>query len=308
MLRSVSLSSLFATAALVLLSGCGSDESAAKPASQVAVKVNKDEISVHQLNEVLMRSGSIAPEMLKQAGAAALERLIDQELLVQQAKDRKLERDPKVMQAIEAARREILARSYVEQVVGLDQRPTEALITAFYEDNPGLFSKRRVYNLQELNIQVDAARYDEIRKQADLAANLEDMATWLKGQGVAFTANAGLKPAEQLPLEVVAGLLPLQAGEMAVSRTPAGMLLLYIAGVTEEPIDQANARPYIEQILVRQSRTQRAEAEIKRLREIATIEYVGEFVPGARAQAPVVPAAPPSDDRAAFEKGAAGLK
>jgi len=120
MLQSVPLSSLFAVLVLGLLSGCGADEGAAKPASQVAVKVNKDEISVHQLNTLLMRSDPVPPEMLKQAGTAALERLIDQQLLVQQAKERKLERDPKVMQAIEVARREILARSYVEQVVGID--------------------------------------------------------------------------------------------------------------------------------------------------------------------------------------------
>lgn len=307
MLQSVPLSSLFAVLVLGLLSGCGADEGAAKPASQVAVKVNKDEISVHQLNTLLMRSDPVPPEMLKQAGTAALERLIDQQLLVQQAKERKLERDPKVMQAIEVARREILARSYVEQVVGIDQRPTEAQISTYYADNPGLFSRRRVYNLQELNIQVDAARYDEIRKQADASANLEEMATWLKTRGIPFAANAGFKPAEQLPPEIVTGLLPLQAGEMAVSRTPAGMLLLYIADVKEEPIDQANARPYVEQILVRQARTERAEAEIKRLREIATIEYVGDFTPGGPTQAPVAPATMP-DDRAAFEKGAAGLK
>lgn len=326
MFRSTPVASLLALTLSAVLVGCGSDSGTggAKPATQVAVKVNKEEISVHQLNDVLARAGNVPAEQVKQASTAALERLIDQELMVQQAKDRKLDRDPKVMQSLEFARREVLARAYAEQVVGTAARPSEAQISAFYDDNPGLFSKRRIYNLQELNIRMPAERFDEVREKLQSAGNLQQLAAWLTEQNIPFTANAGTKPAEQLPLEMLKGLSQLNPGQVAVSRTPTGALLIFVAGVRDEPIDRTKARPFIEQYLLNQTRTELAKAEVARLRGVATIEYMGDFAPASTpvAAAPAAPASPaavptapvavPAADadavRSAIEKGAAGLK
>jgi EpsD family peptidyl-prolyl cis-trans isomerase len=100
--------------AVALLAGCGDKKD--KGASQTAAKVNKDELTVHQINYVLQQQRGLKPEQADAASRQILERLIDQQLAVQRADDLKLDRDPRVVQQMEAARREILARSYVEKV------------------------------------------------------------------------------------------------------------------------------------------------------------------------------------------------
>src|SRR5437016_4544370 len=107
------------------LVACGSKD-AEKPASQVAAKVNSGEISVHQLNYVLTRTGAGAssPETAPKIRREILDKLVDQELAVEQAVEKKLDRSPDVIMAIESARREILARAYIEQITAAMAKPT----------------------------------------------------------------------------------------------------------------------------------------------------------------------------------------
>ena len=315
MLRPVRVAPLLALVVVGLLSGCGAEKSASKPATQVAVKVNKEELSVHQLNELLMRAGNVPPEQLKQVSAAALERLIDQELLIQQAKERKLDRTPAVMQEIESARREILARAYADQVAGFGARPSESEISDFYDKNPALFAKRRIYSLREIGIPLPAERYAELRDAVQGANSAQEVSQWLTAKNLPFTAGDGTKPAEQLPMEILNGLVKLEVGQAVVSRTPYGALILFLTGYRDEPIDRVKARPFIEQYLNNQTKAELAKAEIKRLREIAQIEYVGDFAGNAAgtAAATAVPGAVPAASEAVvgsnpgLEKGAAGL-
>src|SRR5437868_1418263 len=132
----------------VLLAGCG-DKKKEKAASQTAARVNKEEITVHQINHVLQAQRGLPPEQAASASKQILEKLIDQELTVQKAGEQKLDRDPKVVAAIDAARREIISRAYLEKIGAGAPKPSPEEIKAYYDSNPALFKERRVYNLQE---------------------------------------------------------------------------------------------------------------------------------------------------------------
>ena len=105
-----------------LLAGCGDKKE--KPASQTAARVNKEEITVHQINFVLAQQRALPADQAASASRAALERLIDQELALQKASDQKLDRDPRVVQQIEAARRDIISRAYLEKIGEGAPKPT----------------------------------------------------------------------------------------------------------------------------------------------------------------------------------------
>ena len=96
---------------LVVGLAAGGGASKDKPASQTAAKVNKEEITVHQINLVMGQQRALPPEQAASASGQILERLIDQELALQKAGEQKLDRDPRVMQQLEAARREIISRA-----------------------------------------------------------------------------------------------------------------------------------------------------------------------------------------------------
>src|SRR5436190_3908889 len=165
--------------AATLLAGCG-DKQKEKTATQTAAKVNKEEITVHQINFLLAQQRGIPPAQAASASRAVLERLIDQELALQKADEQKLDRDPRVVQQIEAARREIIARAYVEKVAEGAPKPTPAEVSAYYEGHPALFKERRVYSLQELAVQATAAQIPVLQTQLTASKDLADFVAYLK--------------------------------------------------------------------------------------------------------------------------------
>ena len=139
------ITKLAALAAMLLTLGACSGEKKDKPASQVAAKVNKEEISVHQVNHLLLQQqqAGLRPEQAASASRQALERLIDQELVLQKAAEARVEREAAVLQAIDAARREIISRAYLEKLGEQAAKPRAEEIHQYYESKPDLFSARR---------------------------------------------------------------------------------------------------------------------------------------------------------------------
>ncbi|MDR3087710.1 MAG: EpsD family peptidyl-prolyl cis-trans isomerase, partial [Azoarcus sp.] len=295
------------------LASCGAKSSSP---SQVAVKVNKEEISVHQINAMLSRSGNIPQDKLKEATSAIVQRFVDQELLLQQASELKLDRDPNVMQTIDLARREILARAYVEQFMSKLPRPTDAKITDFYNKNAAMFARSRYY-LREIAIQVPLDRIEEVLEHAK-SSNTEpqQFGNWLNAQQFPQSVSEAVRSTEQLDPDTLQKLTPLKPNQGFIQRTPAGLLLIQVRAVEDKPVERATARTYIENVLKLQERQESVQSEIKRLRGIASIEYVGDYTPSAEAAqsasapAPAEPAAAESGEspRSLLEEGAAKLK
>ena len=136
---------------VVMLSGCG--EKKDHGASQTVAKVNRDEITVHQINYLLGQQRSLRPEDAASASHQALERLIDQQLTLDKAEDQRLDRDPAVVQQIEASRRDIISRAYLQKVSEAAPGPTQEEIRTYYDAHPTLFRDRKIYNLQEVDIE-----------------------------------------------------------------------------------------------------------------------------------------------------------
>ena len=260
-------------------------------------KVNGGEISVHQVNYVIARNGSQAPEQARQSAAQALERLIDQELLVQKALEARLERDAQVVQAMQAARRQILATAYLER--GAHAQATEnddAAIHKFYAENPLLFEHRRIYRVRELAVSLPPEQFDALAAAAGAAKSLDEIAAWLKSRNLRFSALQPAWPAEQVPLANLPRMHQLKAGQIAVFASPGGAAVVQMLAAEEAAVSEAQAVPLIQQFLGSLKRRELAQAEVRRLREKAKVEYFGEFAAASAS----------SDEH--IGKGVAGLR
>ena len=283
---------LTAAALVVLLAGCGEKKDKEKPASQTAAKVNKEEITVHQINFVLQQQRGLPPEQAASASKQVLERLIDQELAVQKAQDQKLDRDPRVVQQLEAARREIVARAYVEKIGSGAPKPSPAEIKTYYDAHPALFKERRVYSLQELAIQAKPEQLDELQAKLTAAKDLPAFVEYLKANEFKFGANQAVRAAEQLPLTSVDKFAQMKDGQTIFSRTPTGAQVVILAGSRLQPVDEARAVPAIEQFLWNERKRKVVDDDVKAMRGASKIEYVGDYAKGGSKEVkPAPPAA-----------------
>jgi EpsD family peptidyl-prolyl cis-trans isomerase len=296
---------LMLVAAALPLAGCGGKKD--KAATQVAAKVNKEEISVHQINFVLQQQRNLRPEQAEAAGKQVLDRLVDQELAVQKAQELKIERDPRVLQQIDAARREIIARAYFEKSGEAAPKPSAEEIKKYYDEKPALFKERRIYSIQELSIEARPDQVPTLRAQLQSAKSINEFVQYLQANGIRFGANQAVRPAEQLPLNMLDTFAKMKDGQTMLLPAAAGAQVIVLSSSKAEPVDEARAKPAIEAYLLNDARRKVIDADMKAMRAAAKIEYLGKFgeaaasapvaaapVPAVATPAPVAPAAPAS--------------
>jgi EpsD family peptidyl-prolyl cis-trans isomerase len=282
-------------AVAVIAAGCGDKKD--KAASQTAAKVNKDEITVHQINFVLQQQRGLKPEQADAASKQILDRLIDQQLALQKADDQKIDRDPRVVQQLEASRREIVARAYLEKLGETAPKPSAEEIKKYYEEKPALFRERRVYSIQEIAIEAKPEQLQGLRDALAASKDINAFVEFLKSKDIKFSGNQAVRAAEQLPLNSLDTFAKMKDGQAMVVPAPNGMQVVVLAGARSQPVSEEQAKPAIEQYLLNERKRKIVEDDLKAMRAAAKIEYVGKFAaaasaPAAGAAAPVVAPAP----------------
>lgn len=316
-----------AAALLVLasLSGCGDKAPRAKP-GQALANVNGEEITVLQLNEEMQRAGVPAASQ-QQASKQLLQALIDRELLEHAAVGEKLDRDPKVMGAIERARSLIVAQAYMQKRLAKLPPPTAAEVEAYYKEHPDYFDKRKQFSMEQLMIAASDLT-PELRKAADGARSLEEVTVWLDAHGVKYGRAQVTRSTSDLNPALAKKLLGMPKGQLFSVREGERAMLLSLAEVRDAPVPLKVAAPQIAQFLTTRKNKELAAAEVERLRRGAKIEYLNKDLalnakaapagmagarpasaPAATTEAPAAGAkVPAGPDDAALDRGVAGLK
>ncbi len=307
--RSLHTAALVVALGSVLLVGCG-DKKKEGGASQTAVKVNKEEITVHQINYLLQQQRGLRPEQADAASKQILERLIDQELALQKANEMKLDRDPRVMQQLEAAKREVISRAYLDRAGEGVTKPTAEEISKYYEDQPALFKDRRVYSLQEIAVEATPEQIPVLKARLEASKNVGEFVEYLKANDFRFSGNQAVRAAEQLPLASLQTFAKLKDGQALLNVTPTGAQVIVLAGSRAQPVTLEQARPAIEQFILNERKREIIAKDLKAMRDAATIQYVGKYAEAAAsapAAANATEAPAPSPAPAPAPAAASGL-
>ena len=288
---------VLAAMAVLVLSACGpkKDDVAADGAGgDVVAKVNGDELTAGQLTIAMQKQRGMRPDAGDAASRQVLDDLINEQIVAQKAVAAKLDKDPKVVAQIEAARRDILARRFVEAAAETGGKPTDDAIQKFYDSRPTMFGQRKVWTLQRLDIQAPDARRNEVVEHVQSLKSPAQLTDWLKAQKLPFTTKQEQDGSEQLPPAVLEKLAALKDGESTVVPSQFGVTALTLVSSAAAPKPLADARPSIEQYLANQGRRELIMNLQKTIRDGAKVEYLGRFAalapaPGSDAVMPVPP-------------------
>lgn len=292
---------------LLMLSGCSDD--AEKPATQIVAKVNDDEITVHQLNSAVAKVPNVTAENADAVRKEVLEKLINQQLAVQQAEKNKLDRSAEVVMMMDAAEREILTKAYLGQLVANLPQPSDAETGKFYDEHPALFAERRIYKLQEIVVPTKGAPVDQIKQQVS-GKSMDEIANWLKSQNIPFRPNSATRAAEQISLPMLDQVASMQDGETKVIETPEAMTIVHLVASESAPVSKEIAMERIPRFLANEQAKTAINEDLERLKSTAKIEYLNDFQDMAK-QAPAEPVAETANtedpNAANVEKAISGL-
>lgn len=267
---------LTAAALPLLLVACGAGKSSAP--SQVALTVNGDEVSVHQVDLLLQgRAAALPPPAASAAAQAVLQTLVDQELAAQAARRQGLDRDPRVLQLMEAAKRQVLAKAYQDSIGDRAIDASSDEIDRYHDAHPELFSKRRLYQLQETTVAVPASKLEAFKQQTAGVTSAARIHEIVKAQGLVASVRFLSVSPEDLPMPVLAQLAPLGDGQALVLQREGRYLVLAVLATQPAPVGRAAAQRLIAQFLVNERKRDLVQRSMQSLRNQARIEFGGPY-------------------------------
>lgn len=270
--------------AAIGLSACGNKD---KKSGQTIAVVNGEEITQHQLNNELARVNVPAAQQ-EAARKQSLETLIDLQLVVSQAEKDKIDRDPKVMQAVERAKAQIIAQTYMQKKLAGLTKPSKSEIEEYYKKNPQFFAERKVFVMMQLQFATKDMN-DDLKKVLDVAKSLDEVAAYMTEKKIQFGRGNVSRSSSDLPEQMTSKLLTMPKEQLFQINEPAVVTLLQVSETKDAPVTLEVASKQIEQFLFTKKNKEASDAEVKRLRSTAKIEYM--TAPSASASASAAAAA-----------------
>lgn len=282
---------------MISLAGCGGN--ATSGPTQVVATVAGEEITELQVNQALERQQGLKPDQLEAVSRKLVTGLVDQEIILQKARDLKLDRDQRVVQNAEAAKREITVRAYLERIADGVGKPSNKDIQAYYEANPALFKERRIYSFQEVSVQASGTQRAAIEKQLTLLKTPNELEAYLKAQQIPARSERSTTAAENIPLPLLQRISTMKPGQGLILPTADGVRIVLLLSTQDAPVAEDKASSAISAFLISKRKREAVEKEVVSLRSGVKVAYFGKYADLAASGASGVSGAPGAASAAA---------
>jgi EpsD family peptidyl-prolyl cis-trans isomerase len=252
-------------------------EIAEKVSEPIAAKVNDIEISANQINQMMQVASNLTANDEAQIKQQILEKLIDQEIIIEKANKESLDRVPEVVLAMETAKKEVLAKAYLQKLVAETSKVTDEDVNQYYLEHPALFSERRIYKLEDISTERTTGSLAVIQKSVAKKRSMAAIANVLQKKGIKYSEETYTRPAEQLPLNLLPKIQQLKKGEMLVVETDDVVHVMRLVNAEDAPISLEAASGSIRSFLISSRANEIVDEKMKAFRQQAKIEYVGDF-------------------------------
>jgi EpsD family peptidyl-prolyl cis-trans isomerase len=242
------------------------------PQGQVVARVNGADITVQQLDS---EARSIGPSGAKTPKQILLQRVMARVLLAQAAHDQKLDQYPGY--PADKLRLEQTSLAQLTLAKNINQSPSVSPsdVSKFMADHPFVFAGRQRFKLDQIHVPSGGTIVDALKK----FENENDLITYLTRTGVPYTRGEVVVDTANLPPTAAQQLMALPPGTLLYTQAGQEVIFSLVADhqpMIAPPAEQAAAAT---QLLRQQMVTQQVEAQVKKLKDSATITYQPGFEP-----------------------------
>lgn len=245
--------------------------------TQVVAIVNGEELTVHQVNDVLRKSKVRADVDQEVVANEILDKLIEQTVVYQAAVAQGLDRDPDVVSAIELARVNVLNKAYLSKRLQKDIAILESEIQQYFDENPYLFGERRFFDYALLRVEASPEETEAFIKQIERLNDFGAFKRFLDSEGVVYKESRELVSSEKMVKQLVEPMYTLKPNDIGFLTLSDGLLVILLNDVVEQPVSFAKAKPMIKAFLQNQKQQEVLKGIVEHLKDQAEVEYIGGY-------------------------------
>lgn len=265
----------------LVLSLVACDRQATQADGQIVAEVNGSEISIHQVQAVLQRQPALANQLGDEANEKVLKSLVEQELAAQAARELKLDKSPRVLQAMELAKREVLAREYQDRLSDKAPLPETRDIDQYYDEHPELFKNRRRYTIQEMAVTAGPADAAALSEKVKATTSVAEVTAIVAASGLPSTQREMVEWSENLPSGLLKQFAVLEPGRSLVIERSDGVVIGTLVRTEAGSVNRREAERAIQSVLANQRRRDAVAQGMDVLRQGAKIKLMGNFAASA---------------------------
>jgi EpsD family peptidyl-prolyl cis-trans isomerase len=270
------------------LSGCDKIKGliGGKPSGQVIATVNGQEITALELRAEMGNFASRDPKIMKQAQQQALQQIIMRDLLVQKAKEQKLDKSTDYTLQVRRGEENLLAQLYERKLASTVTAPTRQEAVAYVDAHPDQFAGRRILTLDQVIAppsKIDPQRFAPLK-------TLEEVKALFESQGVPFQENSAELDTLSANPNVVQQITKLPPGEVFVIPQRGVFVFNRISGTRSVPFKGDLATNYALNALRQQRAQTSVGTQLQAMRKAADAKIV--YSAGYKPPTPPTPPKP----------------